>query len=298
MNETRRARTVAGVVVIAALMAACARAGAPGGRSRSGDIGHPTSSTRVILRVETAGGFAPIDASIRGIPEFSLMGDGRLITTGPQTEIYPGPALPSLIESKVDEEGIQVILRAAETAGLLGPDRRFTDMAIADAPTTTFSVDADGRSHLVSAYALGLGQPGAGADEEALRRLSAFRARLSDLSSWLPPGSISSEGPYRYGAVRVFVRPYDARTADIEEPPVLWPIDPPLARFGASVQGPVSSRCGVVDGRDLEALRPTLESSNELTPWRSGDGEYALILRPLLPDERGCTVSGRSSAPA
>jgi hypothetical protein len=288
----RRTETWVAGLIVASLTVACAQGGGPGGGGgdRADRISHPTGADQMILRVDIGGGFVPIEYMLRAVPGFSLMGDGRVIVTGPVPEIYPGQALPNLIERRLDEDGIQAVLRAARTAGLVGPDRRYADMTITDAPTTTFTVQAGGQRHVTSAYALGIRPAGSGEDRAALERLVAFQASLSDLPAWLPAGSFSDETPYRFDAVRVFVRPYDPGAApDLEQPRRQWTVEPPLAELDRPANDPAGTRCALVEGQELDTIRPALESSNELTPWRSGGGDFLLVLRPLLPDERGCS---------
>jgi hypothetical protein len=142
-------------VGVALLSAACAGLRAPDPGDGSSSIDHPTGSADLVVRVDVGGGFVPAQYHLRQLPSFSLFGDGTLITEGPQIEIYPGPALPNVLARLIDEEGIQAILRAADEAGLLGPDAHYDQACVADLPTTTFTVVADGRTHVVSAYALG-----------------------------------------------------------------------------------------------------------------------------------------------
>jgi hypothetical protein len=33
---------------------------------------------------------------------------------------------------------------------------------------------------------------------------------------------------------------------------------------------------------------PLAQSANQLTPWRSDGAKFAILFRPLLPDESGC----------
>jgi hypothetical protein len=47
-------------------------------------------------------------------------------------------------------------------------------------------------------------------------------------------------------------------------------------------------RCGVITGEELTRLMPLARRANQLTPWRSDGEAWALVLRPLLPDESGC----------
>ncbi len=272
------------ILALAAVSGACA----PGAASRgSGNIEHPTGAS-LVLRVQTGGGFIAPQSTLGQIPEFSMFGDGRIITPGAQPAIYPGPALPNLLVEQVNEDGIQAILEAARRAGLMGPNATYHAPCISDQATTTFTLVADGQTHVVSAYALGDSSCD-GADTQARAALAAFRARLSDLASWLPPGSIGEQSAFQPTGMRVYVRPL-APPADpnLEQPPIDWPLPQPLATFGTPDPTLPDLRCGVVQGTDLAALLTDADRANQLTPWRSEGREYTLIFRPLLPDERGC----------
>ena len=218
------------------------------------------------------------------IPGFSLFGDGRVVTTGPQIEIYPGPALPNLLVRLVDEGGVQAILEAARDAGLQGPDQRYEDGAVADAATTTFTVVANGDQHVTTVYALHEGE-----QDEARRRLSEFDRKLGDLEPWLPSGSAGREQPFEFDEVRVYVMPeFPDGGEELPQKEKRWPLSTPLSSFGEPVEGLDGVRCGSVEGADLGELRPLVKEANQLTPWRSGDDVYHLVFRPLLPDESGC----------
>jgi hypothetical protein len=47
-------------------------------------------------------------------------------------------------------------------------------------------------------------------------------------------------------------------------------------------------RCGTVTGEDAASLLGLAEQANQLTPWTSDGTSYALLFRPLLPDESDC----------
>src|SRR4029453_7915808 len=158
------------LVALTLLVAGCGRLTKAG----SGGIDHPTGAADLVLRMDVGGGFVAPTYELRRIPTWSLFGDGRIITEGPQIEIYPGPALPSVQVQTVTEEGIQAILKAAEAAGLLGPNRTYGQDCVADAPTTTFTVYADGTKHVVSAYALGM-VPGSCPGEDTAARATLSR---------------------------------------------------------------------------------------------------------------------------
>ncbi len=273
-------RPLGAFLVAAALLgAACARAGAV----HTG-IDHPTGAHDLILRIDVGGGFVPLPLHLRELPTFALYGDGRVVVPGPQIEIYPGPALPNLQVRTVSEAGAQAILAAARTAGLFGPDRHYDNNRIADAPTTTFTVVAEGARHVVSAYALGMEGPGDSypSDRSAL---AAFQGKVSDLQSWLPKGSLGPEDQFHTDELRVYVMPYQPQQ-DLPQPAKDWP----GGSFGGflPVVDLTGIRCGTVSGPALPAVLSAAGAANELTPWRADGRLWTLVFRPLLPDESGC----------
>jgi hypothetical protein len=258
-------------------------------------IDHPTGADDLVLRIDTSGGFVPVEWSLRNVPGVSIYGDGRMIVTGPVIEIYPGPALPNLQVTRLTEEALQAILAAAEDAGLLDGDASYDYPCVADVPTTTFTVSANGTTSTTSAYALGFdaatGATGAcggmQVDTEARAQLNDFAMKVGDVRSWLPAGSYSAEEPYLPTEMRVYVG--DARRdPELQQVPIEWPLETPLAQFGEADRNLADLRCGVVAGADLAAVLPLAQQANELTPWTSDGERYGLTFRPLLPDEHGC----------
>lgn len=274
----RRVRAMALVFGLAVTMAAC---GKGGGLTTSGGFA---------LRVQVAGGFLPPGADMASVPEFAVTADGRVVTGGPQIEIYPGPAMPNVLQRTITDDGVAAIAAAARTAGLFGPDRHYGNDSVADAGTTFFTLVADGETHVVSAYALGDAAEGpgtSGTDRDARAKLQRFRERLGDLASWLPAGSLGDEEPYDITALRVVARaggdnPDDGVTPNEQT----WPLGP-LATFGTAT-GDV--RCGIVSGADLEKVLPLARKATQITIWRSEGEPYALQFRPQLPDETACEV--------
>lgn len=277
------------LTVLAVLAAACSKV-TGSGSGGGGGIEHPTGSDELVLRMNVGGGFVAPTYELARIPTWSLFGDGRVITEGPQTEIYPGPALPSVQVQTITEDGIQAILEQARQAGLMGPDQDFAYHCIADAPTTTFTLYAEGQKHVISAYALGEAQgPCQGAETTARAKLAAFQAKLSDLSSWLPDGSVEDQGQFQASEMRVYVQPYTGAPGQgLHQQPIDWPLSQPLSTFGEPTPELQDLRCGVVGGFDLHTLMTDAEKANQLTPWQDGGARYSLIFRPLLPDEHGC----------
>ncbi len=265
--------------------------GATSSPTASPGIEHPAGATDLVLRVDTDGGFVPAGWLLTHVPGFSLYGDGRVVTVGAQIMIYPAPALPSLVETRLTEAGIQAVLRAAQDAGLFGADRSLPLEGIADAPTTTFRLTAGGGTHVTSAYALGMDQPApdpSAPDAIARQLLVDFQAKIGNLSALVGPDQVPAEAPYAYSALRVYVDPYQPQEAtDLPAPsPVAWP-GPSLGE-GTPVEGQQGTRCVLVEGAQLDAVLPALRSSNAATPWTSGGATWTLRVRPLLPDESGC----------
>jgi hypothetical protein len=290
-----RLRTLAACAAIALVASACASrtAGTSSPSATPDGIAHAPGTADLLLQIRTEGGFVAPSATFARIPGFSLYGDGSVVTVGPQDMIYPGSALPPILIQRLSEDGVQAILQAAIDAGLEdGQD--LTSMGstmIADATTTVFVFRADGVEHTVRVYALSElpdRPPGMAADEWAARRaLAGLERRLGILSTWLPAGSVGATTPFEAAGSRLFVSEYRP-DPELTEPEVGWPLEAPLATFGAPT-GLDGTACGVVSGSDwTQTLRPLAEGANQLTPWTSDDGRFAIGFRPLLPDETAC----------
>jgi hypothetical protein len=296
------ARRTAAALVLALAAAACANAASPAGGDTTARIAHPTDPNALLLRVDTSGGFVAPSVLQGHVPTFSLYGDGRVVTVGAQIDIYPQPALPPVLVRTVDEAGIQRLLAAAIRAGL-DHDATYTDLGsvgIADAPTTTFTLAVDGRVHTVEVYALGMDGGGVStmpaAEARARRLLEALSGDLQDLDRWLPVGDRTADAPFVPDAMAVTVSSY-RREQGLHERAIAWPGTTGLASFGEAADGgngsglapqPGGARCGVVRGPDLAALLPLAGRANQLTPWTSDGARWALVLRPLLPDQTNC----------
>ena len=285
---------VATLAIVALGACADATPSDPGSGSGTGSaIVHPTAADEAILTITTSGGFVPAEYLFTNTPSFALFGDGTLVVPGAQMAIYPGPALPPMIARTIDEEAIQAILRAALDAGL-HRDGDYSDlgqMAIADAGTTRFELTVDRTTHVVTAYALGLeGERQPGQPEDVWRMREALRAFEQQLSvlDWLPEGSLGSEGPYAGAAARLLVGPYRPDEA-LRQPTIDWPLATALGELGDPVDVLGSGyRCGVLAAEAWRAVHALAEDANQLTPWRSDGERYAVVFRPLLPNEAGC----------
>lgn len=285
------------------LLAACSgRTG--GGPSASptpsGGIAHPNGDG-LILSVANSGGFVAPDFLLGALPSFVLTGDGRVLVSGAQAAIFPGPMLPSVLQRRLTEAGIQAVLGAVAETGLFKADLDLNgaNATVADAAETVFTLHADGREVTVSIYALGFldsanpprGMPGN--EVLAHRALSVLQQRLQSLEQWLPANGWADTGwkPYQPEALRLYVRNADAEPPDGSglppQAPRPWPVTGESAAFGAASSGDL--RCGVVAGADGATWLAELRQSNQLTRWTAGAHRYSIIPRPLLPyEERSC----------
>ncbi len=284
-----RITTIALTLVLAAT--ACAKANPVGGGSATpGPIGYATGADDLILRVATQGGFVAPAATLGQVPTFSLYGDGTAIFPGVEPTIFPGPALPALQRRRIDPNGVQAILAAAMRAGL-GSAADMTSpgsVGISDMPTTVFTLDAGGLRRTVNVYALGAVSRETlmpAAEYRARRSLERFVGQLARLQNWLPQASMGPASAYAAGAARIYAATYRPQQG-LRERPAQWPLPTPLPAGGSAFDG---YRCVVVgDGDWTSSLRPLAEGANQLTPWIGDGARFALVFRPLLPDEHGC----------
>ncbi len=232
------------------------------------------------MRIEQTGGMLPPWETLRWYPSAVLYADGRLITQGPTLLIYPGPALPNLVVTQLPDDGVAQVLEWAAEAGLEGPDRELGEPLL-DSGVTLFTVTSPAGTHKTSVWDMF----GSDADTGAVRQ---FQEVLANIRAHMDVPA--DDQPFEYDRMRIISFPVDP--AALPEPDLVtfidWPLDTPLADVGTSYGEPAEYRCSVVEGEDLETLRPLAAEATELTLWPSGDLAYQLYLHPLLPDEEPC----------
>ncbi len=283
----RPCRLLGAVLVLGSAIAGCTEAdewkGCP---TTNAAIAHPTGAEDVIVRVGSVGGL-PLPAGMpEGPADFTLYGDGTAITRGDEGGSSV-PALTTLIESKLTEEGIQAVLHAAEGPCLLARSARLDIPGAFDIPSAAFEMNAGGGSHQTYVVGLGANLPGEpNLDGEGQRAaLLSFADSVSHLETWLPPGAFGEPHRYRVEAVSVYATRAKAVTG---APTMTWPLSPPVSAL-VQTSEPYGDLCGTVTGAATDRLVAVASSTTNSTVWRSGGKTYFLRFRPVLPGETPCS---------
>lgn len=121
--------------------------------------------------------------------------------------------------------------------------------------------------------------------QQARATVLEFTNKLYDLTAF-QSGEITWVA-YEFAALAIFGQPFDLSTApdpaEVQPNHLDWPLGD-LSKLGEAVQ-PEGFRRLVISGDDLASLRPLLAEATAITLWKSGDTEYHLSFKPLLPDE-------------
>lgn len=286
---TRSTRALLALLAVVALVAAgCGDdetdVSAGDGGSGDGGGGEGLAADQPLVVVDVSGGFVPVETAFRSLPTLVVYGDGRVVEQGAQILIYPGPALPALFESRLDETGLATVRAALREAGLDRAGVDYGQPPVADAPTTTVTVTLDGTTYTHVADALGIGaDPSLTEQQQADRAaLAEAVATLTDLRSLVGAEHLSEPAPFAADRVRLWVRPADeAGPVPDDVPPttVPWPVDAVTLE---------ATPCLAVEGEAAAAVLAALADANELTRFETADGTWAVTARPVLPHEPTC----------
>jgi hypothetical protein len=250
-----------------------------------------SGSGALVLRISVGGGFIAPASQLTQVPTLALYGDGRIIIPGPPSQTLPSPLLPNTRVVQVTPAEIQKILTAADAAGLLGPDASFDVLGASDAGTTVFRTVVDGKTHNISAYALGIKTPADnGADPTvvaARAKLSDFAESMADLATFL--GRQVTDTAYAPAAMRLYIGSAGPADPSVSPAPqtLAWPLSSDPATVGDTTVVP-SVRCVAVTGADLTTFVTAASAANLATVWTAPSGRYTIGVRPVYPDESGC----------
>ena len=154
---------------------------------------------------------------------------------------------------------------------------------VADAPTTVFTLNANGTKKTVTIYALGIGNPD-GTDAPLLTSIAAFAEQLATYETQVEAGAATEVGiyvPASYVATIV-----EGGTGSTKE--MAWP----WKDFGpADFRQPDAANLSPLPYRLVTAAEAeatgveNLEGGASGISVTSGGTSYSLGLRPALPDE-------------
>jgi hypothetical protein len=256
-------------------------------------IEHATGPTDIVLRVNTGGGFVPVEFNLKSLPSYTLYGDGtviRPVVSG--ADVAQAPNVTPLETIKLDEAGIQKLLEQAKSAGLLAPGTvDYGDMGalgVSDMPTTSVTLNAGGVAASHDAYGLMFApsEPPAGTLTQA--QLDA-RAALRGFVA-LTEQQDSAATAYAPTRLAVWVAPALAQpTGDSE--PIVWPLaTAPSVSDTPGAEG-IDFRCSVVEGDDVATLVDAVQQAPAGAQWIAAadrNATFQVVVRALLPDEAGC----------
>ncbi|SMO84184.1 hypothetical protein SAMN06273567_105187 [Geodermatophilus aquaeductus] len=275
-TSTVRAAALLGCALV---LAACAQEGADAGSPSSSSAPLPSG---LVLQVAYTGGFTSPEELATRLPLVSVYGDGRVLTQGPQIEIWPSPALPNVQVQRVDEATVRDLVGRAVEAGV-AEDGDLGEPPVADAPTTRFTLTTDEGTTVREVYALAETP-----DDTLTAEQAEARARLRDLQDELTGLTAGPAEPYVPQTVAAVVAPHRGGDPELPQPDVAWP-GPALP--GTPI-GPGIS-CVSATGQQAADVLATAASANALTPWTTPDGaRWSVTFRPVLPHESGCADLG------
>ena len=173
--------------------------------------GRPTEADAPVINVFRFKKGDQIDARRATMPLGTLYGDGRVIRPAPQPAAGPGPALPSLQVTTIDDAGVEAVLKQAADTGLVGADREFRMPTEQDPTITSFEVFLNGqrRATIVESLAeIADDDPRLPPQGLAERKgMKTIVAMLTDPKASLSANIVGEDTVYAPTAVRVLIGP-------------------------------------------------------------------------------------------
>jgi len=253
-----------------------------GGAATSYDVA--SGPDDVVISVTNEGGFVPAGYAFVNAPIALVTGDGRALSTGPVTAIYPGPLLPNILQRSITPAAVQQLLAEADELGLLADVDYEDPTNIADAGTTIVTITVGGTTYRHEAYALGLGPEGE--TDPARVALAEFVESMTDLPGTVGAAELGPDEPYTSEQFLIQAMPVDPGAVggdDIEPTLVAWPADAPVRLVDAAT-------CASVPTAELAPLfteATTLTFFTEPDPTDGTEVLYSVTPVPQLPG-RSC----------
>ena len=179
-----------------------------------GEIAHPTDPEAIVLRMSVGGGFVPVEIAFMENPTFTLYGNNLAIfRPAAELESMADPLEAFACQLLTPEQVDELLIFALEEGGLADADELYLDPFIADAPNTTFTIDADDTQKSVMVQALGFNDQAPDPDARA-----QFQALADVLADFQTEGDVSQ--PYEVPLYRAMLT---AAWPEIEGSVATWP---------------------------------------------------------------------------
>lgn len=234
----------------------------------------------VVLQLRSEGGFAPVEFVLGRGPNYTLLGDGRLIHLGPTVAMYPGPLLPNYRVTAIGDDDMDRVLALVTEIGLPGMDIEIDDTAmqfVADATTEVVTFWDDAGAHSYSVYALGI-EP-----EPSNHSTAAFLELTLVLDELVSRAASEPFAPDRVRVIAGSAGLGDPEFETVDE----WPL--PNTDFSDWVNLPNGWMCTTFGPDVLETFAEADQASRWLHPDPMMDADtFTLLVRPLHPGEPGC----------
>lgn len=249
------------------------------GGADAADTTTPSEPDAVVLTVTNEGGFVPVEFDLDRMPQYLVTADRTLYYQGPTTLEFPGPILPNVQVTTIDEATYGEIMDLVRQMGLPDIEGEQVDQAgtetIADAGTTFLTYHDENGPHRYGFYAIEMTDGG-----------STDRLVAREIIELL--GQASAEGDSRqYEPDRLQVAagpPMEAEDGmgSVEE----WPLS---VSFEEMADWGFGWRCTEVTGDEVTELVGVFASANQAAVWDTGEEQFGIRARPLLPGETACS---------
>jgi hypothetical protein len=277
-------RSIAGVLLVAMVVAACA-----GATPSPTPVPSPPAGAAFLLRITTVQALPP-SATFGWLPQLVITIDGKVLQGGAVPAIFPGPLVQPIFARQLTANGWAKIVAAARAAGLLTGASDFTGGQMPPGSAAArLEIVADGRTYDVTGdpgrviqciKAPCVGAPG------TPEGFAMFIQGVLDPASIAGAGELGADQPYAPEAYAVIV----GKVPDdqgLPQQPIAWPLQAGFAAFGKPLRDGTGGRCGVASGGDAAALHAPFGTANQLPRWRDPvDGSFhGLTVRPILPGD-------------
>ena len=231
----------------------------------------PASADDFVIQITYEGGLVPQEIAFVNTPALVVTADGRVVTTGPVPEIYPGPLVANLVQRTITDEGVQAYLDLAQELGLFEGRSYEHNPLVTDAASTVVRIRVGDEEFVNAAYALGFDHE----TDPNRADLWEFVQAALDPETVAGTDGLGEEEPFETDSFLVMAYVSDPGDAggDVEPTVVDWPAE-------TSVRLAEATTCAEVP---YDEVADVLTEATQLT-WFEDDGvTYRVAATPRLP---------------